>query len=277
MERSTTNTVKHWLREQLKALAQVQRCMAGQPGVGAAPVREIDLAVYTWSGMMIHVHLLDEALKPPRVRRLLESATAVGIPTLLLLDERLLPRQGERAPLERWFVPLPAIANDRVYTYRLDGGSPVIRTVHFPAVSRLEVEARYGPAVFISQLRYFRQTVKHPALKGYWLVADFEPEAAGKNPVSNPRDHGRQPPPPAQQTRLENQPPAPSPKTRLEASYELLGVSRGDSLEDVKAAFRRLVFEVHPDVSRLPKEEAEARFKALNEAYEYIRTKTAPE
>ena len=52
----------------------------------------------------------------------------------------------------------------------------------------------------------------------------------------------------------------------------LLGVATSASREEVKAVFRKLAFEVHPDVSTLPKPEAEARFKLWSEAYAFIKT-----
>ncbi len=60
-------------------------------------------------------------------------------------------------------------------------------------------------------------------------------------------------------------------ESKLNESYALLRVTKDASREDVKAAFRKLAFEVHPDVSSLPKDEAETRFKMLSEAYETIR------
>jgi len=47
--------------------------------------------------------------------------------------------------------------------------------------------------------------------------------------------------------------------------YEILGVPRDASLEDIKAAFRKLARQYHPDVSKEP--DAEERFKEVNEAY----------
>ena len=41
--------------------------------------------------------------------------------------------------------------------------------------------------------------------------------------------------------------------------YELLGVPRGASEQDIKSAFRRLARELHPDVSEAP--DAEERFR----------------
>ena len=47
--------------------------------------------------------------------------------------------------------------------------------------------------------------------------------------------------------------------------YEVLGVPRGASNDDLKSAFRRLARQYHPDVSEEP--DAEEKFKEINEAY----------
>ena len=47
--------------------------------------------------------------------------------------------------------------------------------------------------------------------------------------------------------------------------YEVLGVPRNATPEDIKAAFRKLARQYHPDVSQEPN--AEERFKGINEAY----------
>ncbi|OGO37291.1 MAG: molecular chaperone DnaJ [Chloroflexi bacterium RBG_16_57_8] len=50
--------------------------------------------------------------------------------------------------------------------------------------------------------------------------------------------------------------------------YEVLGVPREATEEEIKKAFRTLAFKYHPD--RNPEPDAEARFKEINEAYEVL-------
>jgi molecular chaperone DnaJ len=50
--------------------------------------------------------------------------------------------------------------------------------------------------------------------------------------------------------------------------YEVLGVGRGASPDEIKKSYRQLARKYHPDVSKEP--EAEAKFKEINEAYEVL-------
>lgn len=50
--------------------------------------------------------------------------------------------------------------------------------------------------------------------------------------------------------------------------YDILGVSRDASQDEIKKAYRRLAREYHPDVNKEP--DAEERFKEINEAYRIL-------
>ena len=50
--------------------------------------------------------------------------------------------------------------------------------------------------------------------------------------------------------------------------YEVLGVLKSSSADDIKKAYRKLARQYHPDVNK--SHDAEAKFKELNEAYEVL-------
>jgi molecular chaperone DnaJ len=50
--------------------------------------------------------------------------------------------------------------------------------------------------------------------------------------------------------------------------YEVLGVSKSSSQDDIKKAFRKLAMQYHPDRNKAS--DAEAKFKEINEAYETL-------
>ena len=50
--------------------------------------------------------------------------------------------------------------------------------------------------------------------------------------------------------------------------YQVLGVTRSASQDDIRTKFRRLALEYHPDRNKAP--HAEEKFKEINEAYQVL-------
>ena len=53
--------------------------------------------------------------------------------------------------------------------------------------------------------------------------------------------------------------------------YEVLGVDRNASADDLKSAFRSLARKYHPDINK--EHDAEEKFKEINEAYAVFPTR----
>lgn len=276
--------IKQWLRGKLTDVESVRNCALSSEGY---------LIISTWTGTIIHGYVLDEVPRTRALKRILSDATRVGIGTLFLLDAALLPADGELATPDEGVQALHALYRDKVYTYRETKDGIQIGQVHFKPVGRGgESETWYGPEVTIKHLPCYRVWVKQPqALRGDWLVANFGTEAFWKQPdyMTGRSAFRRQNARASGQTRYFQwsnaswndvpgegfrTPVEHPPESELDRCYQMLGLERGASDEAVKTAFRKLAREFHPDVSKLPKDEAEARFKKLYAAYRYIKTAT---
>ncbi|MDX1994153.1 MAG: J domain-containing protein [bacterium] len=270
--------VKQWLKTELDALVNVQVSIV---------THEPDLIVHTWNGVKVNIYLLNQPMKAGRMRRLLHDATIIGTGTVFIVSAHLLPKDNTRVMLDEWLQAVHTLTGERIYGYQLGKDGPELIQVHFEPVNGVNAwEVQYGPSVHIARMRFYRLSTKLRAIKGDWLIADFDNACFWKD--NDYRTHREQM---VRDRRRSGQttwqqwsgfetwknsyngginPPG-AMKTHLDACYEALGLKSDADREMVKAAFRRLAREVHPDVSDLPKDEAEARFKVLTDAYEYIK------
>jgi hypothetical protein len=281
--------IKRWLSEQITALDNVRLCTID---------READVVVYTWGGAIIHIHLLETPFKARQIKKITGENSRVGIGTLFLVNAKLMPKDGTKLEPDEGLLALHALFKDKIYTYRVEAGIPHIGQAHFKSFGRGdEREVWYGPDIQIRSLPCYRVWVKAPtSIKGEWLMANFGSEAFWKQAdYAAGRDAFRRQERQAYTSHstwsnsswngsssygytTPNEAPyknghLPLRDPKLDRCYAQLGVQRSATSDEVKAAFRKMARELHPDVSKLPKDEAENRFKMLNEAYTYIKTK----
>lgn len=274
-----SQVLKNWLKLRLDRLLNVQNTTLNH--------EVADLVIHLWSGVKVRGYIIAEPIKTRHLKRQLQDATSVGIGSLFLVSSLLVPKDGERLVPDEWLMALHSLAHDRVYLFRFAANGPEIFPLHFEPVPGLsQWSACYGPALALERIRFFRHTAKYRAIKGDWLVADFDDPAFWKNTdyrTARDRQQQEQRRSAGRKTTWEtwsgfqtwrgidsgsqNGPM----KTYLDMCYEQLGLQQGAAFEEVKSAFRKLALEFHPDVSTLPKDEAEARFRILTESYDYIK------
>lgn len=268
-----TAPVKRWLAQQLEAIDSVQKAT-----ISTVP----DIVVHSWSGVLVHVHIVDEPIKPRTLKRQVQESTRVGIGSLYVVNAALLPADGACTMPADWLMMLHALTDEKVYAYRVTADGPRIQQVHFQMTTKSdERDIWYGPDIVIGQLPFFRVWLKTPLLKGDFLVANFGAPAFWHN-----RDYRQARQQAADDARRANRTYTRAEygvggarthgnlqrPTELEVYLGYLGLKRGATCDEIKSAFRRRALEIHPDVSSLPKQEAEQRFRELNDAYNYIRS-----
>ncbi|MCS7071223.1 MAG: J domain-containing protein [Anaerolinea sp.] len=284
--------IRRWIAERIARMDSVRQCVMNREGDPP-----IDIQVTTWSSTVINIYLFGERERSRTIKRIISENTRVGIGTLIVIDARLVPDDGARCVPDEMLTACHALFKDRIYTYRLEQDVPKIGQVHFKAFNKGEErEIWYGPDIDVRSLPSFRVSIAMPnSVRGDWLIANFGSGSfwrsadytAGREAFRQQQRTGftrraawtetswtgsayaEFDPEEVDAARRAMGAPV---ETRLDLCYRQLGVGRGASYAEVKAAFRRLARELHPDVSHLPKSEAEMRFKTLNEAYVYIKT-----
>jgi DnaJ-domain-containing protein 1 len=262
-----SESLKSWLKQKLVGLVGVQQAVVNPPAEVVSRAYPVDIRVLLWTGVIVNIYVLQEAIKPRTIRRILQHDTSTGIGSMFIIAPHLAPAPGAQFAPPEWMLNLHALHHERLYAYPPENREMALMQIHLERIDATErYEAIYGPRLEMDRLHYGRITIKQRAIKGYWLTANFGPTPFWQ------QERRKFYVPPPRSTNGSSPPPRPGrAMTDLERSYEVLGVRLNASQEEVKIAFRRQVFNVHPDVSALPKIIAEEKFRMLAEAYETIK------
>jgi len=268
---------QQWLRSQVKQLPSVRTAYPPREG-------EADLLVRTWVGMSVRIYLLEGEPNLRALKRLLQENTRMYTASMLIAHHGLMPADHQRLIPDEWLQVLHELNSERIYTFT--PGEPGIRQVHFDYMpDGIKREAWHGDEVPLEKLRVLDTSVQARALRGQYKMADFGPNLYWRTSeqraerLSRRYRHGPQDftwnrydmggaPGGATDEALHR-----AYRSELERNLAVLGLELDANRDEVKAAFRRLAREYHPDVSELDHDEANRRFRELNMAYEFIKAK----
>lgn len=224
-----------------------------------------DLVVQTWMGSRIYVYLFDDAPRVRSLKQILRTNTRDGIGTLFVIDGELLPGHDQNAPMNDWQEALRAVNDGWIYSYQVQDGELQIRQVHFADTMVSDQYYIWHLDDFSIESVTVRRRDIGANIKGAYAIADIA-SSQYKRRINSERVNQRF----HYKTKTTHE-VASAPVDVLRECYQQLGVTLKASEQDVKRAYRRMAMQLHPDVSPLPKPEAERRFKLVTEAYERIK------
>lgn len=268
-----------WFRQQVKTLPGVRNCIPERSS-------DADFVIRTWVGMNVNVYFLNGTPNVRSLKRVIQENTRTYRASIFIALHNLMPPDHKRLIPDEWMHALHELNSERVYTF--NPGEECLHQVHFDHLpDGIQREAWHGDEVTFEKLRVLNVTAKLRVIRGQWMMADFGPnpywmKSEHRAERLKQRYHG------SRQRRvygaawghydMGGHPGGATDEAlqqahELERCHRLLGIVPTATKDEVKAAFRKLAREFHPDVSQLTKDEAEARFREINRAYETIKTR----
>lgn len=264
-----TTTINHWLQQEFRRARDVSGAIISPDSGRIFQPREPDLLIQTWMGARLFVYLV---LTPPKIRdirNVLRHNSRGSTGSLYVVHTDILPEDGSTGHLQDWQDALQRLNGGWIYSLSVSDGHLNVGQVH--------VSSTVQPGEYycwhLNDFEIQTVTVKRrdidSVVKGTWYVGDIaSPEFKRRVNYErvNRRYHYR-----TQYRSTPDQTQKIMPDD-LAAAYQVLQVERTASEHDVKRAFRRRAMSVHPDVSALPRFEAERQMRALIQAYDLVKT-----
>lgn len=214
----------------------------------------IDIVLFEGrTGGRISAHFIDSLIPVYEIRHILEANAAQDTATLFILwADMLLPEHGQTFTADDWMEALFTLYGDCIYGYDQWRGDSFLFPVYFRGSGpRRAIEHGVTLPYRYLTLREVRTWL--PGFTGTWRVADFG------GPSGASHDPGR-----VEALTIE-----------LAAAYALLAASPGDSLLDIKRAYRLQARRLHPDLN--PDAGAHEQMQRLNAAYAAILASRPPD
>lgn len=272
-----SDTVARWIRAIFAVVPDVRGASTEPDPSVVFKSHQADVVVATWMGARLYVYIIQQNPKVRDIKNILRDNSRSGIGSIFIVDKRLLPESNKVVTLNDWTQAFYTLNDGFIYTYYIQDDELKITQAHFtPSNSKDAYRVWYLPEFNIEKVTVRRKEINSGNVKGKWYLGDIaSPDYKRRmnDERVNQRYHYRtkytQEIP--HNRRNSNGSTGYTNDSRLEQYYQMIGVEKGASEKEIKAAFRQMALRVHPDVSALPRQEANERIKQLNEAYEYIK------
>lgn len=269
-----TDTLVRWLQGNFNKVPDVRRASSEPDASLIFQKHHADLVVSTWMGAKLYLYLIRKPPKVKDIKNILKENSRDGIGTLFLINRAILPASDTLVRLTDWQEALMVLNDHFIYAYAIDEGSASIIQVHYASsVSRDEYRVWQLNDFGVENVSVRKRDVQGN-VRGTWFVGDIA-SPAYKRRMNYERVNQRY----HYSTKYTQELPGgrangQTPRQRqdeLSRYYLMLGVDKDATEQQIKSAFRRIALQVHPDVSALPRPEANRRFQELHEAYEFIK------
>jgi len=264
--------ITDWLRKQFIRVPDVRYATSEADTSLIYQTHQADLVIATWMGARLHIYLQQQAPRIRDIKNTLKENSRSSIGTLYILNQQLLPAHNTILKVSDWQEALFSLNEGWIYSYTLTDDGLSITQAHFsPTTNKGEYRCWYLEDFAIESVSVRKRSLQS-GIKGTWYIGDIT-STAYKRRVHHERASQRF----HYRTKYTQGIPGQNPKQlrkregELAQHYQLLGVDKNASEGEIKRAYRRMAMQVHPDVSALPRAEADRRFKQLNEAYEFIK------
>lgn len=264
------DTIAQWMRTEFKNVQDVRGASTEADPSVIYKAHQADLVVSTWMGARLYIYLFHEQPKLRDIKNLLKDNSRHGIGTLFFVRHDLLPSNDTIVKLLDWQEALMSLNGEFIYSYVIGETSLSLAQVHFtPAPTKDEFRCWHLPNFTIENVSVRMREVENN-VRGTWHIGDIASPSYKRKmnyERAQQRFHYR--------TKYTQEPAHGArkytPDDELGKCYAIMGVERTANEREVKSAFRRLALQVHPDVSALPVQEADRRFRELSDAYETIK------
>ncbi len=259
------NPIAEAITLRLRAIQDVRAAGTGADLTLTSRSHEPDIVVETWMNSRLFVYILEKPPKPRLIKAILKQNSKASIGSLFLVDAALLPADGYCGRLRDWQDDLRVMNAGAIFAFVVEGERPRLIQVNLDETAQRNEFMVWHTLDFPVDALAVRKRDYLTNIRGSWHIGDLA-SASFKRRVSDERARQR-----FHYRTRQTRPVEVGDAEPISAAYLALEIEVGAGQEAVKEAFRSLARKYHPDVSAHDKDEAEARFKEVQSAYERIK------